>query len=93
MRLGATAVVGICLSACAPAPYPVYVYPTPIPLVMNPEQARECAVIYEELGRQQRIAAYSGVMATPLVEGSMRLNTQNVIASLHTRAALAGCPV
>ena len=94
MRRGAAMVlVGIGLSACAPAPYPIYTYQAPVPLIASVEQLRECSVIRSELARQQHLAAYSGVMATPLVEASVRLNVQNVVDSLYTRAVLAGCPI
>jgi hypothetical protein len=82
--------MGLAVAGCA---YPVYPPPAPTPLVMTAEQRRECAVIRTELARQQIIAAYSGVMTTPLVQGAVLINASNVIYSLQTRAALAGCPV
>ena len=91
MKPAAVLAISIMLSACAP--YPVYVYQAPVPLVADRAQLRECSLIRSELVRQQRIAAYSGVMATPLVEASVRLNVANVVAGLETRAAIAGCPV
>jgi hypothetical protein len=79
------------LSGCAP--YPLYVSQGPIPLVADPAWRRECAQIRWEIARQQQIAATSGIMATALVEGSVRLNTYNVISGLTARAALQGCPL
>jgi hypothetical protein len=81
--------MGLAVAGCAL--YPVYAPPTP--LVMTAEQQRECAVIRSELARQETIAAYSGVMTTPLTQGAVLFNTSNVIQSLQIRAALAGCPV
>jgi hypothetical protein len=81
--------IGFAVAGCAPYPPP----PVPTPLVMTAEQQRECAVIRSELFRQETIAAYSGVMTTPLVQGSVLINSWNVIQSLYARAALAGCPV
>jgi hypothetical protein len=81
--------MGLAAAGCAPYPPP----PAPTPLVMTVEQQRECAVIRSELARQETIAAYSGVMATSLVEGAALINTSNVIQSLQARAALARCPV
>jgi hypothetical protein len=86
-----TCAMGFILSACAP--HPSYVAQAPIPLVANWEQQQECALIRKEIVRQQRIAESSGVMATALVEASVRLNVSNVISGLETRAAIAGCPV
>jgi hypothetical protein len=86
----AAVVLAISLAVAGCAPYPP---PGPIPLVMTAEQLRECAVIRSELFRQETIAAYSGVMTTPLVQGSVLINSWNVIQSLYARAALAGCPV
>jgi hypothetical protein len=83
--------LGLAIAGCAP--YPAYPPPGPTPLVMTAEQLRECAVIRGELARQETIAAYSGVMTTPLVQGAALINTWNVIQGLQTRAALAGCPV
>jgi hypothetical protein len=85
--------MGLAVAGCAP--YPAYPPPPPgpTPLVMTVEQQRECAVIRSELARQETIAAYSGVMTTPLVQGAVLINASNVIYSLQTRAALAGCPV
>lgn len=82
------------LSACAP--YPVYVSQVPVPLAVvavDPAWQRECAQIRLDIARQQRIAATSGIMATALVEGAVRLNTSNVISGLEERAALEGCPL
>lgn len=89
MKHAAAIVLAIGLAVAACAPYPGY----PPPLVMTAEQQRECAVIRSELARQETIAAYSGVMTTPLVQGAVLINASNVIYSLQTRAALAGCPV
>lgn len=80
--------MGLAGAGCA-----LYPPPGPTPLVMTVEQQRECAVIRIELARQESSAAYSGVMTTPLVQGAVLINTSNVIRSLQTRAALAGCPV
>ena len=82
--------LGVVLSACAP--YPVYVSQGPIPLVVDRAQLQECALIRREIARQQRIAETSGIMATPLVEGAVRLNASNVVSGLETRAAIDGCP-
>jgi hypothetical protein len=81
--------IGSLLSACAP--YPVYVNQAPTPLAAGPGQQEECVLIGREIARQQRIAELSGVMATALVEASVRLNVSNVISGLETRAAIAGC--
>jgi hypothetical protein len=91
MKHTAAVIVAMGLAVAGCAPYPVY--PAPTPLVMTAEQLRECAVIRSELARQETIAAYSGVMTTPLVQGAVLINTSNVIYSLQQRAALAGCPV
>jgi hypothetical protein len=77
------------LSGCAP--YPVYVAPAPPPLLSDAARWDECTVIRREIGRQQRIAESSGVMATALVEASVRLNASNVISALEARAAIEGC--
>jgi hypothetical protein len=82
---------GTVVAACAP--YPAPVAPAPAPLVANWEQAHECALIRSEIARQQRIAAYSGVMDTLLVQGATLLNTYNVINGLRDRAAIDGCPM
>jgi hypothetical protein len=94
MKHAAAVIVATGLAAAGCAPYPGYSPPPPppIPLVLTAEQQRECAVIRSELARQQTIAAYSGVMTTPLVQGAVLLNTSNVIYSLQTRSALARCP-
>ncbi|HZK90946.1 MAG TPA: hypothetical protein VFC56_12435 [Stellaceae bacterium] len=81
----------LALSGCAP--YPVYVSQGPMPLLAYREHQEECTVIRREIARQQRIAETSGVMATALVEASVRLNVSNAISGLESRAALAGCPV
>jgi len=80
---------GLAAAGCAPYPPPL----APTPLVLTAEQQRECAAIRSELARQETIAAYSGVMTTPLVQGAVLINASNVIESLRARAALAGCPV
>jgi hypothetical protein len=82
----------ILLGGCTP--YPGYGYPPPpTPLVSDQGLLLdECTVIRREIARQQRIADYSGVMATPLTEASVRLNVYNVIIGLQQRAAIAGCP-
>ena len=48
-------------------------------------------MIRDQIVRQQRIAETSGIMATGLVEASVRLNTWNVINGLQERAAIEGC--
>ena len=94
MRRAAAVILAMGLAGAGCTPYSVYPpSPGPTPLVMTMEQQRECAVIRNELARQQTIAAYSGVMTTPLVQGAVLINTANVINSLQTRAWLAGCPV
>jgi hypothetical protein len=94
MRHAAAVILAMGLATAGCAPYPAaYPPPGPTPLVMTAEQQRECAVIRSELARQETIAAYSGVMTTPLVQGAVLINASNVIYSLQTRAALAGCPV
>jgi hypothetical protein len=83
-------VTGIMGSACSP--YPEYVYQRPIPLMTSREQQQECIMIRKEIGRQLSIAELSGVMATGLVEASVRMNVSDVISGLQMRAAIAGCP-
>jgi len=84
--------MGMTVTGCTP--YPVYVSPAPAPLLADTGWRRdECTMIRREIARQQAIAASSGVMASLLVEGAMRLNAANVITGLETRAAIAGCPV
>ncbi len=83
--------MSIVLPGCARSP--AYVYQAPIPLVVDREHQDECILIRKEIARQQSIAESSGVMATALVEGAVRLNVSNVISGLETRAAIAGCPV
>jgi hypothetical protein len=61
-------------------------------MVTAPGLLDECTVIRREIARQQRIAEQSGVMAGPLVQASVQLNTTNVIIGLQQRAAIAGCP-
>jgi hypothetical protein len=82
---------GIVVSACSP--YPVYVVEAPTPLVSDPRHQTECAMIRTEIAQQLRTAELSGIMASALVEASVRLNVANVIAGLETRAAIEGCPV
>jgi hypothetical protein len=82
---------GIVVSACSP--YPAYVAEAPTPLVGEPTRERECAMIRAEIAEQLRTAELSGIMATVLVEASVRLNAANVVAGLETRAAIEGCPV
>jgi hypothetical protein len=93
MKHAAAVILAIGLVVAGCAPYPAYPPPGPTPLVMTAEHLRDCAVIRSELARQETIAAYSGVMTTPLVQGAVLINASNVIYSLQTRAALAGCPV
>jgi hypothetical protein len=88
--------ISIVLSGCVRYPTYVYqapVYQAPVPLVVDRERQDECILIRKEIARQQSIAVSSGVMATALVEGAVRLNVSNVISGLETRAAIAGCPV
>ena len=75
------------------APYPVAVAPAPVPLVAYRAHWDECALIRSELARQQNIAAYSGVMSGPLVQGAVLMNVSTVVSSLQTRAAIEGCPI
>jgi hypothetical protein len=82
---------GVSLSACAP--YPVPVGPAPTPLVAASSLSAKCLMIRDQIARQQRIAALSGVMSSALVEASVRLNTYNVISGLEQLAAIEGCPV
>jgi len=89
---GVVLLLGAVLSVSACAPYPIYVSQAPIPLVADRAQLRECAMIRRQIARQQRIAETSGIMATPLVEGAVRLNASNVISGLENRAAVEGCP-
>jgi len=85
MKTAAAIAASLALGACAP--YPVYVAPAPAPAaVVDPAQQEQCRLIRREIADQQRIAAFSGVMATALVEASTRLNAA-------TEAALIGCPV
>jgi hypothetical protein len=50
-------------------------------------------MIRSEIAQQLRTAELSGIMASALVEASVRLNVANIIAGLETRAAIEGCPV
>ncbi|MBV9551339.1 MAG: hypothetical protein JO032_00975 [Alphaproteobacteria bacterium] len=86
--LGFALAPGLC--GCAP---PVYVAEAPPPVMLvNPALAAECAMIGAEIARQRRIADLSGVMATALVEGAVRVNVTNAIGGLEKRAAIEGCP-
>lgn len=89
--IAAILALGAALGGCTP--YPGYGYPSYEPVVLAPGLLDECTVIRREIARQQRIADQSGIMASALVEGSVRLNTYNVIIGLQQRAAIAGCPV
>jgi hypothetical protein len=91
MKPAAALILAIGAAASGCAPYPS-AYPEPTPLLAGPEP-EGCILIRREISRQQRVAAYSGVMASALVEASVRLNAANVISGLETRAALAGCRV
>ena len=82
--------LGVVLGGCAP--YPGYGYPAPRTMVTEPGLLDECTLIRREIARQQRIAEQSGIMASPLVDASVRLNVYNVITGLQQRAAIAGCP-
>jgi hypothetical protein len=88
--IAAVLALGVVLGGCAP--YPGYGYPAPATMVTAPGLLDECTVIRREIARQQRIAEQSGVMAGPLVQASVQLNTTNVIIGLQQRAAIAGCP-
>ena len=91
MKAACAALVAIvAFSGCAP--YPPYAGPAPIALVSDQAHLPECELIRREIARQQDVAASSGVMATFLVETSVRLNASNVISGLRTRAAIVGCP-
>lgn len=91
--------IGLAVSACAPypvpqnAPPPVAMRAAPIPLAAERARLDECALIRGEIVHQQRIAQASGVMATPLAQGAVLLNTYNVIYGLRQRAAIEGCPI
>ena len=66
---------------------------TPYSLHLTESQRREeCGGIAAEYARQYDIAQRSGIMASFLVEGAVRLNTINVISGLQTQAAIARCP-
>lgn len=52
---------------------------------------RECAMLRNEIARQQYIAEMSGVNSTLLVEASVRVNVWNTINALQERAAIEGC--
>lgn len=83
--------IGAIVAGCAP--YPVAMSPAPVPLVADHAQQDECALIRAELARQQTVAAYSGVMAGPLVQGAVLMNVSTVVSGLQTRAAIEGCPI
>lgn len=94
MKRAAAFVLAMGMAATGCAPHPVYAPPAPVPLLADAGWQRgECAMIRREIARQQAIAASSGVMASLLVEGAMRINAANVIAGLETKAAIVGCPV
>jgi hypothetical protein len=84
--------IGFGLAGCVqpPAP-PAYAAQVPPPRPLFAPTRPECLMIYDEIARQERIAALSGVMSTALVEASARLNAANVIAGLRQRAAIEGC--
>jgi hypothetical protein len=82
---------GLAVAACAP--YPAPAPPAPVPLIAAWQLTGECALIREEVARQQRIAAYSGVMDTLLVQGAVLMNVSNVLDGLRQRAAIEGCPI
>lgn len=94
MKRAAAFVLALGMAATGCAPYPVYQSPAPAPLLADTGWRRgECAMLRREIARQQAIAASSGVMASLLVEGAVRINAANVIAGLETKAAVVGCPV
>jgi hypothetical protein len=81
---------GIALSGCATAPIYTAQNGSPPPL-LDPGKQRECTVIRDEIAQEQRTAELSGIMASALVEASVRLNAFNVVTGLESRAALEGC--
>jgi hypothetical protein len=94
MKRAATFILAMGTAVTGCAPYPVYVSPAPTPLLAATGwQLDQCTVIRREIARQQAIAASSGVMASLLVEGAVRINAANVIAGLETKAAVVGCPM
>ena len=93
MRAARVVVLAASAAVSACAPYPVYAPPPPLPLIASGEHLRKCAMLREEIGHQQRVAASSGVMETWLVEGAVRLNAANAISGLEQQAAIEGCPL
>ena len=89
--VAAAIAIGVALSGCAPPPPYADQTANQRPVPLDPAHVRECAMIRDQIVRQQRIAETSGIMATGLVEASVRLNTWNVINGLETRAAIEGC--
>jgi hypothetical protein len=92
-RVAAVIAAGIALAGCVPPPPPPYpsqaANQRPIPI--DPVHLRECAMLRNEIARQQYIAETSGIGATLLVEGSVRINVWNTINALQERAAVEGC--
>ena len=78
MKPAAAAILAISIFLAACTPYPVYVAQAPVSLVADRGRLDECALIRGEIIRQQRIAQSSGVMATALVEASVRLLVEDV---------------
>jgi hypothetical protein len=76
------AITIVAVAGCTP--YPVH--------LTDSQRQEECGGIAAEYARQYDIAQRSGIMASFLVEGAVRLNTINVIAGLQTQAAIARCP-
>jgi len=83
--------MGIALAGCAPPPPYPYQAANQRPIPLDPAHQRECAMLRDEIARQQYIAEMSGVNATLLVEASVRVNVWNVINALQERAAIEGC--
>ncbi len=83
--------IGLGVAGCAPPPPPAALVAVQPPIVLDPVRQRECAALRSEIAKQQRIAEMSGIMATWLVEASVRLSAANVITGLQTRAAIEGC--
>jgi hypothetical protein len=82
---------GIALAGCAPPPPYPYEAANQRPVPLDPAHLRECAMLRDQIARQQYIAETSGINANAIVEASVRLNTWNVINGLQERAAVEGC--
>jgi hypothetical protein len=90
-RVAAVIAAGIAVAGCAPPPPYPYEVANQRPISLDPAQLRECAMLRNEIARQQYIAETSGINATLLVEASVRLNVWNNINALQERAAVEGC--